>query len=82
MLRPYKDRIALLEEAALSRWTPREVDAAIAQRDHRLPLQQPLPANHRFLDLPFPEPIWQALADAMLTVHGQVFLEGDDANTP
>jgi hypothetical protein len=78
VLRPYKDRTALLEEAVFTKGSYAAFEAACEQYRAMRILQLPLPANHRFLDMPFPAAAWDMLAEAMKQSEGQVYLEGSD----
>jgi len=77
VLRPYKDRTALLEEAVFTKGNRATFDT-ICERYRVMPiLQIPLPANRRFLDMPFPAGTWDMLAGAMERYKGQINLESN-----
>lgn len=68
VLRPYKDRLALLEEAVETRYSNRDYVMACRQVKTLGIRGLPLPANRRFLDLPYPTLAWEYLVAARVPI--------------
>lgn len=75
ILRPYRDRVWLVEEVAYDRWPAGRVKAVVAYGRSVNHLQLPLPADRRFLDLAFPAAAWDHIAALMEETLGHVRLE-------
>ncbi len=72
VLRPYKDRLALLEEAVCQRYGKRAGGEAV--RPVRL-FEYPLPRTRTLLGLPFPHGAYPSIAQEMQRRHGEVCLD-------
>lgn len=72
VLRPYKDRLALLEEAVCQRYGKGASGEAV--RSVRL-FEYPLPRTRTFLGLPFPRGVYSSIAYEMQRRQGEVFID-------